>query len=227
MKTLARRSALAAALFLAGCGLAPERPLGTTRAAHGGLGARAIKNPTPLQKHVMFFDANADGTITLDETKQGLKRLGLGGGLATGGALFINLGLRQAANGLSIEVAKIHKAKHGSDTGAFDGEGRFVLTRFGQIMTFDANRSGTLSWAELKAMIAKNKTDTAGSIASKAEFGLLIKLAADAKETEGGKQVAAISEARLRALYDGSLFHTIAAERGRKASAEITGPLPE
>ena len=227
MKKLAI-AALAASALLSACGAAPNRAAGPARMAGGPLAARAvIKNPTALQKHVMFFDADANGTITLGETKAGLKRLGLGAGLSAGGALFINLGLRQAANGLSIEVAKIHKAKHTGDTGAFDGEGRFVLTRFGQIMTFDANQSGSLSWHELKAMIAKNKTDTAGSVASKAEFGLLIKVAADTTEAEGGKKVDAITEQRLAALYDGTLFHTIAAEREKKGAAELTGGLPE
>ena len=227
MKTLALASALVAALVLAGCGAAPTRAVGPARAAAGLTASSAIKNPTPLQKHVMFFDANDDGLITVDESKQGLKRLGLGGGFATGGALFINLGLREAANGLSIEVAKIHKAKHGSDSGAFDGEGKFVLTRFGQIMTYDANKSGSLTWSELKVMIAKNKTDTVGNVASKAEFGLLVKLGADTTETEGKEKVQAVSEARLRALYDGSLFATIAAERARKGGEMVEGGLPE
>lgn len=227
MKTLAIRSAIAVTLLLAGCGMSPNRPM-PARTANGAFSAHsAIKNPTALQKHVMFFDTNDDGIITLDETKKGLKRLGLGGGFAAGGALFINLGLRKAANGLSVDIAKIHQAKHGSDTGAFDGEGKFVLTRFGQIMTFDANKSGSLTWAELKVMLAKNKTDTAGNLASKAEFGLLIKLGSDTTELEGKEKVGAISEKRLAALYDGTLFHTIAAERERKPAAEIEGTLPE
>ncbi len=227
MKKLAI-AALAATALLSACGAAPNRVAGSARMVGGPLAAHAaIKNPTALQKHVMFFDANNDGVITLDETKKGLKRLGLGSGFATGGALFINLGLRQAANGLSIEIAKIHKAKHGSDTGAFDGEGKFVLTRFGQIMTFDANKSGSLTWAELKVMLAKNKTDTTGNVASKAEFGLLIKLGADTTEAEGKEKAQAISEKRLAALYDGTLFHTIAAEREQKPKAEVEGTLPE
>lgn len=225
MKKLATASVLAA-IVLAGCGMSPNRPAPLRPA--GALGARAaIKNPSALQKHVMFFDANDDGVITLDETKQGLKRLGLGGGFATGGALFINLGLRQAANGLSIEIARIAKAKHGSDTGAFDEEGRFVRTRFGYIMSFDANHSGSLTWTELKAMIAKNKTDTAGNVASKAEFGLLLKLGADTTEVEGKAKVAAVSEARLASVYDGTLFEKIAAERAKKPAPEVEGALPE
>lgn len=225
MKKLAL-AALAATFLLAGCGMSPNRPAAVR--AEGSLGARtAIKNPSPLQKHVMFFDANDDGLITLDETKKGLKRLGLGGGFATGGALFINLGLRQAANGMSIEIAKIAKAKHGSDSGAFDGEGKFVRTRFGYIMSFDANHSGSLTWTELKAMIAKNKTDTAGNVASKAEFGLLIKLGADTTEVEGTDQLPAVSEARLASVYDGTLFEKIAAEREKKPTPEVEGGLPE
>lgn len=170
--------------------------------------------PTALQKHVMFFDGNADGTITRQETKAGLQSIGLNAVFSYIGALFIHLGLRQAKGpGTTLLVSKIDKAMHGSDSGAYDEGGRLVQKKVEGIFGFDTNHTGSMTAKELAAMKAANKTDTAGALASKAEFGLLLKLAADTTEVENGKTVPALSKARLQALYDGDLFAQIAAER--------------
>jgi hypothetical protein len=221
------RLALVAALLLAGCGasrsVAPPAPL-----TH--LGAQAvIPNPTMLQRHVMFFDANHDGTLKVAETRAGLRRLGVNRLTGLGGALFIHLGLREAGGaGTDLEIAKIHLAKHKSDTGCVDAAGHFDPRAFARMMTFDTNHSGSLSWTELKAMIAANKQDARGSLASRAEFGLLIKIGADTTEREGTEQVAALSEARLRSVYAGDVFEDIARAREQGGTrAEVVGPLPD
>lgn len=216
-----------ASLLLTGCGMVPST---TFKAPSTRLSAQAaIQNPTMLQRHVMFFDTNQDGTLKLAETRAGLRRLGVNSLTGFGGALFIHLGLREAGGaGTDIEIVKIHLAKHKSDTGCVDAEGHFNPKAFARMMTFDANRSGSLSWTELKAMISANKQDGRGSLASRAEFGLLIKVGADTTEQEGTERVPALSEARLRSVYTGSVFEDIARAREQAGNrAEIEGPLPD
>ena len=224
------RLTLAAAFFLTGCGA--THSLTSANAPQGAnFGARAaITNPSVLQKHVMFFDTNHDGILKLNETKDGLKRLGLGNVTGFGAAAAIHLGLRAAsAGGTDLDIAKIHATKHGGDSGAIDAEGRFVPKAFERIMSFDANHSGSLSWTELKKMMGANSTSGKPVGASVAEFGLLLKLGADTTETEGKEKVDALSEARLKSVYTGTVFEGIARERAKKgAKAELVdGPLPE
>lgn len=221
------RLALLASVLLTGCGVAPST---ASKASPTRVAAQAvIQNPTMLQRHVMFFDANHDGTLKLAETKAGLRRLGVNSLTGLGGALFIHLGLREAGGaGTDLEIAKIHLAKHKSDTGCVDAEGHFNPKAFARLMTFDANRSGSLSWTELRAMIAANKQDARGSLASRAEFGLLIKVGADTTELDGQERVAALSEARLRSVYTGSVFEDIARAREQAGTrTEVVGPLPD
>ncbi|BAS80785.1 Os02g0734500 [Oryza sativa Japonica Group] len=97
---------------------------------------------TELQKHVAFFDSDHDGIITFGETYRGLRTLGFGIFGATVSATFINgdIGPKtrpEDADGswFSIYVQNIHKGIHGSDTGAFDSEGRFVSEKFNEIFT--------------------------------------------------------------------------------------------
>jgi len=171
---------------------------------------------TALQKHVSFFDGDGDGLISRFETTLSLRRLGMSNVKATAAALVIHLALGPATTGrwgsLDVSVKDIKLGKHGSDTGAFDAQGRFVPEAFERMFAdFDANRSGSLCEAELTAMTAANsKLRPGGESASKAEFQLLLLLAADASEDAGGKPVPALSRTRLQEFYDGSLFFKLA-----------------
>lgn len=174
----------------------------------------AKPDQTPLQRHVAFFDRDQDGLIRVGETRQGLKALGLGGIQAALSAMVIHLGLSKTWEGfMKIAVDRIAQGKHDSDTDAFDEKGEIDQARLKQIMTYDANGSGSVSASELSTMIAANKESRAGQLASKAEFGLLVRLGADTTETENGKDVPAVSQAQLASLYDGTLFYRIAESR--------------
>ena len=168
--------------------------------------------PSALQRHVQFFDGNADRKITYSETKKGLEDLGVSKLVSWAGALFINLGLAPQIAGkltTTIDMNNIHKAKHAADTGTYDEKGNFVSERFKRVKTFDANNSQSLSWAEMKTLMAANGKDFVGRIAAFGEFKLLHGLANDTTETEDGKKVKAVSFERLSQLYDGTLFYRL------------------
>ncbi len=176
-------------------------------------GAKPAGAPTPLQRHVLFFDGNGDNKITHAETKQGLESLGVSKWTSWAQAAFINLGLSRQVNGhlgLTLEVTTIAKGKHAADTGTYDADGKFVQERFDRVKSFDADKSGALTWSEFKALMKANGKNLVGRIAAFGEFSLLSKLAADRTEIHGGKKVSAVSLERMRQLYDGTLFYHIA-----------------
>lgn len=103
-----------------------------------------------LQQHCDFFDLNCDGVITPYGTYIALRLLEWSIFLSVIGVLFIHGGLSYFTLPpghwlpdplFRIHIAYIHRAKHGSDTGAYDHEGRFrpqlfadFFSKFGQKM---------------------------------------------------------------------------------------------
>ena len=178
-----------------------------------------------LQKHLSFFDRDGNGTVTRFETVLSLEELGMSPVKATAAALVIHVALGPKTTGrwgsLDVSVANIKLGKHGSDTGAFDEEGRFVPEAFERIFSeFDANRSGSLSDSEILAMVeANSKLRPGAASASKIEFQLLLALAAD--RTEGADKKPALSKERMRDFYDGSLFFKIA-KRGQASQIGVS-----
>ena len=61
-------------------------------------------------------------------------------------------------------------------------------------------------------MINANRKTLAGYVAAIAEWQLLLVLAADTSVVEGGKTVPALSLARMKSFYDGTLFYRLAKE---------------
>ncbi|MEQ1920759.1 MAG: caleosin family protein [Elusimicrobiota bacterium] len=171
---------------------------------------------TTLQIHLSFFDKDGSGMVTRAETVLSLRQLGLSSIKANAAALLIHAFLGPKTTGswrnLDISVKDIKLGKHGSDTGAFDAEGRFVPAAFERMFTeFDANHSSSLSEPEMLAMIAANSKLRPGSeTAAKQEFQLLLQIAADTTEAAGAQKVPAISKQRLQEFYDGSLFFKLA-----------------
>jgi peroxygenase len=169
---------------------------------------------SPLKKHVDFFDRNHDGITTLSESYQGLRALGAGRVLSGAGALFINLGLGSKTGEpfykLQINNSNIHLAKHDSDSDIYDQQGQFVPEKFEEMFAkHDTNHDGAFNKPEIDAMIKINKETTAGQIASKAEFGLLLSLGGQVSDS--GEKV--LTRQRMQELYDGTLFYTIEKEK--------------
>ncbi len=165
---------------------------------------------TPLQKHVSFFDYDGDGYITVAEDYRGLRALGIDPLSASFFAVAINTGLGTPTMGypsLTISIHDIDDGVHGSDTGIYDSQGRFVEEQFERLFEdWDRNDSGGLDLAELAARAVDDADvgDLFGVTASVAEFGLLFAVAAEDGE---------LSRDRMRAFYDGTLFYDLAEER--------------
>ncbi|KAM0890888.1 hypothetical protein ACQ4PT_026757 [Festuca glaucescens] len=210
---------------------------GSQAAAVGG----APTWTTALQQHVAYFDTDNDGIVTYSETEAGLRRIGLGAATATAAAALINgvIGpktrpVRSSSSRLSarvqysnltdgsdkiednattsrmdIYIENIQKGIHGSDTGSYDAQGRFVQAKFDEIfIKYAKAEPNALNQTELEEMRHANRgsNDYSGWAASKAEWDMLYSLA---KDKDGFLQ-----KDTARAVYDGSLFVTLAQKNG-------------
>ncbi|MBZ0236017.1 MAG: caleosin family protein [Deltaproteobacteria bacterium] len=166
---------------------------------------------TALQKHVSFFDYDGDGYITVAEDYRGLRALDLAPGPAFAFAFAINGALGTPTMGypsLTISIYDIDDGIHGSDTGIYDSQGRFVPEQFERLFAdWDRNGSGGLDPVELAARTIDDADlfDLFGVTASAAEVSLLFVVAAEDGE---------LSRDRMRAFYDGTLFFELEAEGG-------------
>jgi hypothetical protein len=120
---------------------------------------------------------------------------------------------------LNIDIENIQKGKHDSDTGILDKRGRFNSRRFekvfGACSTIDHNGDKAFTSTELTKMINANRETLLGSLVSMVEWQTLLALAADTKAVERGKAVPALSVARVKSFYDGTLFYNLAKEHAR------------
>ncbi|KAJ4974309.1 hypothetical protein NE237_007483 [Protea cynaroides] len=174
----------------------------------------------PLQKHVAFFDRNKDGIIYPWETYQGFRAIGSGIPLSTFAAIFINVALSAKTRPgkfsllFPIEVKKIHKGKHGSDSGVYDTEGRFVPEKFEEIfLKYAHTKSNALTEKELSDMLNGNRDpkDYAGWLGSWTEWKILYRMC---KDKDGF-----LSKDTIKDVFDGSLFEKLEESTARKKAA--------
>ena len=184
------------------------------------LKARSRPTDTTLQRHASFFDDDGDRGVDVAECARGMRALGLPVGVAYATALAIVAALSLQTRGsllaMNIDVDRIQKGKHVGDTGILDKRGRFVATRFEKVFgansTADRNGDKAFTASELTRMINANRKTLAGYVAAIAEWQLLLALAADTSVVEGGQTVPALSLARMKSFYDGTLFYRLAKE---------------
>ncbi|CAI0459175.1 unnamed protein product [Linum tenue] len=163
----------------------------------------------------MFFDRNHDGIIYPWETFQGTY-------LPLYSSRFIFL-ISLASNFiftqillfgrfpsllLPIEIRNIQRGKHGSDSGAYDSQGRFVPAKFEEIFSKHArSHPDALTSDELGEMLKQNREpkNYAGWLGSYSEWKILFLLGKD----ENGL----LQKDTVRSVYDGSLFERMEKER--------------
>ncbi|XXG51158.1 hypothetical protein AAC387_Pa02g4993 [Persea americana] len=147
------------------------------------------------------------------------RAIGCGVILSTAASLFINMGFssstlpkgKKAFPRFPIYVENIHKAKHGSDSGVYDTQGRFVPSKFEDIFCKHAHSNkDSLTSQELNEMLKANRTpkDNAGRLASLAEWKILFFLCKDKNGL--------LQKDTVRAVYDGSLFEKMEKERASR-----------
>lgn len=174
-----------------------------------------------LQKHVAFFDRNHDGLVYPWETFRGFRSIGASLPLSTISAILINIALSQKTRPgkfpsflFPIEVKNIHKAKHGSDSGVYDSEGRFVPLKFEEIFRKHAQtHPDALTSNELQEMLKSNRQpkNYTGWVAAYTEWKVLYILC---KDKDG-----LLRKDTIRAVYDGSLFEHMEKEHMEKGRA--------
>ena len=88
---------------------------------------------TVLQQHCSFFDADDDGVIWPLDTFRGFHAIGFNPLISLLAMLFAHGLLSYATCGsfipdpfFRIFLENVHRGKHGSDSGVYDNEGRFV-----------------------------------------------------------------------------------------------------
>ncbi|OAA53372.1 caleosin domain containing protein [Cordyceps fumosorosea ARSEF 2679] len=178
------------------------------------------KHQTVLQQHCEFFDRDRDGVIWPVDTYVGFRRLGFNVIFSALSAFIIHLNLSYATVErllpdplLRIYLARIHKAKHGSDSDAYDTEGRFSPQKFEDIFAKNAAEKESLTAGEVRRMLSGQRlvSDPVGWGAAAFEWTALYLMLWPA----GGR----LRKEDVRRLYDGSLFYQIAAEREKDSSS--------
>lgn len=177
-------------------------------------------NLTALQKHAEFFDRNKDGIITASELFEGYVAIGCDAEYARVTSASISAGVGSITSPAdaplphtSIYVEYIHRAMHGSDTGAYDADGRFVPAKFEEIFTKHAKvRPDALTSEEIEEMILANRDplDPESWAAPEGEWGLTYKLASDKQGF--------LHKDSARGIYDGSVFYKLEEQRTSAAS---------
>ena len=184
------------------------------------LRARSRRADTTLQRHVSFFDDDGDRGVGVLECARGLRAIGMPIGLAEAVALAIVAPLSVQTRGsllaMNVDVENVQKGKHDGDTGILDRRGRFDARRFAKVFgarsTVDCNGDKAFTASELIRMVNENRKTLAGYVAAVAEWQLLLVLAADTRAVVGGRAVPALTEARIKSFYDGTLFYKLARE---------------
>ncbi|KAF2714432.1 caleosin domain-containing protein [Pleomassaria siparia CBS 279.74] len=194
--------------------LAPsaECPYGTRK--HGYSAHHA--HQTVLQQHCAFFDPDSDGIVYPLDTYRGFRELSFGILLSMLAVLIIHPSFSwwslpprrwRPDPWFGVHLANIHRTKHGSDTGTYDHEGRYVPQKFEEIFTKYADGRDYLTVWDVINMIMGQRliADPIGWGGAVFEWTATFLML----WPENGRMM----KEDIRRVYDGSIFYEIAAKQ--------------
>ena len=177
---------------------------------------------TALELHVGFFDPAGTGMVTMGQTRDGLRRLGVHWLWRVVLPPIINgfLGyLTQGRASFVIDVGRIAQGKHPFDSGVFDAAGEQDSAAFEALFAKAGDR---LTVDEMRTVISArgNRRPAMGKIAgvlghwfSGKEVRLFFCVASDATKIVDGRAVPAVTKGTFQAFYDGTLLPILVRRR--------------
>ncbi|KEY69579.1 hypothetical protein S7711_06208 [Stachybotrys chartarum IBT 7711] len=192
-----------------------ERPEGTTESNW----AKEHEHQTVLQQHCDFFDRDHDGIVWPLDTFRGFHELGYNVFLCILSVFIIhgNFSYPSVPGYLPdpffrVYLENIHKDKHGSDSGTYDTEGRFVPQKFEDMFAKYADGKDSMTiwdvWNLLKGQrLIADPIGWGGAFFEWIATYLLL-------WPEDGH----MRKEDIRRIYDGSLFYVIADRRKGKSN---------
>ncbi|KAH6949628.1 Caleosin related protein-domain-containing protein [Fusarium avenaceum] len=190
-----------------------KRPKGITKDNW----ARRYRHQTVLQQYCDFFDKDHDGVIWPIDIYRGFYQLGYGIILSIISVLVIHGNFSYLTQSsllpdpfFRIYIDNIHKDKHGSDTGTYDTEGRFIPQKFEDMFSKYADGRDYLTLWDLSKLMKGQRliADPIGWSGAFFEW-----LATYILLWPNDRRM--IKE-DIREIYNGSLFYKIAARRAEK-----------
>ncbi|EXJ86897.1 hypothetical protein A1O3_03851 [Capronia epimyces CBS 606.96] len=178
------------------------------------------KHQTVLQQHCEFFDTDRDSIIWPQDTFVGFYKLGFGVILSLVALFIIHLNFSYVTQPswvpdplFRIYLANVHKTKHGSDSGTYDNEGRFIPHKFEEIFDKYAHGKDSLNIWDMASLIKGQRlvSDPIGWGGAIFEWSITYIML----WPEDGE----MRKEDIRRVYDGSLFYTIAARRAKNEPA--------
>jgi len=185
--------------------------------------ANEHQDKTVLQQHCLFFNPSGSGIIWPQDTYRGFHRLGFNPFLSFLALLIIHLNFSYPTlpSGhilpdpfFRVHIPTIHKDKHGSDSGTYDNEGRFIPQKFEDIFSKYAGgrefitKGETISYLKGQRCIM-DPVGWGGAIFEWLATWLLL-WPGDGR----------LMKEDVRRVYDGSLFYEIADRRKGKQLKE-------
>lgn len=174
---------------------------------------------TPLQHHVSpFFRPAEDGAVYPPETFRGFHAIGFNWLLSAVAVMVIHCTFAAATapslfaflkglpKGGPVYVSRLDRGLHGSHSGTYDTEGRFIPAKFEDIFSkFGDARLGGIRWRGVLQMLWRQRSifDPVGMTAAFLEWGGLYWVAADHEE-------GVLYKEDVRAMFDGTLWEKLA-----------------
>ncbi|PVH93513.1 Caleosin-domain-containing protein [Periconia macrospinosa] len=171
---------------------------------------------TVLQQHCDFFDCDRDGILWPTDTYIGFQKLGFNFLLCILAAFIIHVNFAYPTGSswlpdpfFRIHIPRIHRASHGSDSGTYDQEGRFVPQKFEEIFTkYAEGRDYVTVWDVVEmGKGQRNVNDPIGWGGFVFEW-LATYLLLWPRDGRMMKE-------DIRGVFDGSIFYKIAERRGK------------